>query len=275
MPPPQYQSKAYWDRRFQREAEFEWLGSGRDVLLPPIADFLKVWSRDHTDPPALLHIGAGTSTLQFHIHDLYEKFFGSDFGSSVIVNTDFSELAVQRGRDCEGERNGDGSRGPMCWERVDMLGWGDLTSLKHHSFGLVVDKSTSDAISCGDPINIHSDALAPQNPLLQRLNRVSECRSDALVLEPLELVALHLASLVIPGGLWIVLSYSSNRFPFLLPNRSSDPPARTIDLTAFWEIQIMQPVEAPSGQGNAGVHAPAVHHYLYLLRRTGAEGIES
>ncbi|KAI0094268.1 hypothetical protein BDY19DRAFT_912032, partial [Irpex rosettiformis] len=142
-------------------------------------------------------------------------------------------------------------------------------------FGIVVDKSTSDAISCGEDISFGKETLTTDthhlsiHPMLLKL--VSQIDDGtSLVLEPLEILAVHLASLVEPGGLWIALSYSSHRFPFLTVKENGEDKTRRdgpklLDASRFWEVEKVEQVDALSG-GN--VYAPTVQHHLYMLRRT-------
>ncbi len=181
----------------------------------------------------------------------------------------------------------------MRWEKVDLLSWEDCKGLVASSssgegeelFEVVVDKSTSDAISCGQDVSFNSEALTGDHetslthPLI--VQSLSQAESEvALVLEPFKVLALHLASLVKPGGMWIALSYSERRFPFLsASNNHKNRPAdegdegdggepTALDVSRFWELERVEKVDAPSG-GNA--HAPVIQHHLYILRRTHIE----
>ena len=280
--PPEYHLESFWSRRFERENHFEWLGDGKDTIIPFLQAFLeskfKVGGKA-IDVPRTLHIGAGTSSLSDHVLAAYQEVYGQDLGEDIIVNTDFAEQAVQQGR----QKAGNG--GVVRWETVDVLSWKDVTSILTGKltgksldnmentgealFDVVVDKSTSDAISCAEELQLdfqrHEDwsrrTICPTIAPAVNLPRSS---NDHLVLEPLELLALHLAALVRPGGIWLALSYSNNRFPFLALTSQSRP----IRVSAFWTITKVTPVDAPSGQTKSGVHAPAVQHFLYVLERT-------
>jgi hypothetical protein len=94
----------------------------------------------------------------------------------------------------------------------------------------------------------------------------------------LKLLALHLASAVVEGGVWVCLSYHGDRFPFLthdsgggdeLKENRMPQQGGALDMRKYWSVRKKEEVEAPSGQDRAGVHAPTVVHSLYVLERTG------
>lgn len=223
--PPNYESESFWNTRFKTESHFEWLGDGRETIIPVLQQYLLTHDKNAKElPPKTLHIGAGTSTLSSAILRTYHNIYESQTEMrGVVVNTDFAEEAVERGR-----QSAEAVRGEVRWEKVDLLSWGDCKKLVPYLssgeggelFEVVVDKSTSDAISCGEDVSFNSQALtgdpgySSTHPLIVQL--LSRSQSVVpVVLEPLELLALHLASLVRPGGMWIALSYSERRFPFL------------------------------------------------------------
>ena len=279
--PPNYESESFWNTRFKSESHFEWLGNGQETIIPGVHHYLEE-HRSRRLPPRTLHIGAGTSTLSENILRAYHEVYSDHEGfGSVVMNTDFAEEAVARGRQTD-----EAVKGEVRWGRVDLLSWNDCKGLvesfqpkedegEKRLFEIVVDKSTSDAISCGEDVSFCKETLTKDDqklsthPLILKL--VSQVDSDVhLVLEPLEILALHLASLVKPGGVWIALSYSSHRFPFLTTKENLDKEGKEAvsDLLAvsrFWEIEKVEQVDAPSG-GNA--HAPVIQHHLYTLRRT-------
>ena len=279
--PPNYESESFWNTRFKSESHFEWLGNGQETIIPGVHHYLEE-HRSRRLPPRTLHIGAGTSTLSQNIlrayHEVYSDHEGLD---GVVVNTDFAEEAVVRGR-----QTGEAVKGEARWERVDLLSWNDCKGLvesfqpeedegEERLFEIVVDKSTSDAISCGGDVSFRKETLTKDgqklstHPLILKI--VSQVDGDVpLVLEPLEILALHLASLVKPGGVWIALSYSSHRFPFLATTEShvkegKEGMSNLLAVSRFWETEKVEQVDAPSG-GNA--HAPVIQHHLYTLRRT-------
>lgn len=275
--PPDYESQAFWDNRFKQERHFEWLGDGQETIVPVLRPVLQAAAVPQpTRIPRVLHIGAGTSTLSDHILALYREVFGERLVVDPVVNTDFAGQVVERGRAAERIIGTAGVR----WEQADLLSWRDVVSLRERCrlldgsagpvFDVVVDKSTSDAISCGDTITITQDELtataAPTSPSPHPLLCAKQALS--LQLEPLELLALHLAALVQPGGLWIALSYSSDRFPFLVRQEGK----MAADVRVYWDVEGVRTVHAPSGWGRSGegasVHIPEIMHHLYTFRRT-------
>lgn len=130
-----------------------------------------------------------------------------------MVNTDFSETAVRRG-------NAVSADGWETWVKVDALNckWNEVRALVNGEdsecsdlrFAIVGDKSTSDAIACGEDVRftLHGgDALHPDIETY-----LKESCVDALNLPSIYVLALHLASVVRPGGAWTVLSYAAGCF---------------------------------------------------------------
>ncbi|KAH9944256.1 uncharacterized protein BXZ73DRAFT_96749 [Epithele typhae] len=247
--PPDYESQAYWNARFEDERHFEWLGDGADTLLPILrTDLLASLSSARSPappcltsptvdpaaraqpPPRLLHIGAGTSSLSERLRELYHELFGPAVDERALVHADYAAGLVARRRAAELARGG-----RMRWACVDALDWAQAQALLEggvggRAFAAVVDKSTSDAVSCGEDLAFGAPtSRARLHPALRR--GPSAGGAAGLVLEPMALFALHLAALVRPGGLWIALTFSAARFEFLVD---------------------------------------AAHHYVVLLRRTDA-----
>jgi hypothetical protein len=313
--PPSYADKSYWNTRFTKEDSFEWLGDGQATLIPYIENYLESMTKADSDSsttqlntglPVTLHIGAGTSKLSDHILGTYQNLSTSSLireSQVVIINTDFSEEVVKRAQAAESaeaaKQDVDGSNSFLsAWHFVDALDWANMSRLRSCAFGgdsdapgidsdfghasgfsVVVDKSTSDAISCGEGIHFVPDEDSfHESPLLatvhpEILHKMQTSKS--WLFDPLQVLALHLASIVRPRGLWLCLSYSSHRFPFLMPNMSDnkvpdDEADGVVDLeiSRFWNMELTKSVEAPSGIEKEGVHTPYIMHYVYLLRRT-------
>ncbi|EPQ54479.1 hypothetical protein GLOTRDRAFT_129842 [Gloeophyllum trabeum ATCC 11539] len=266
--PPQYHDQAFWNTRFKNEATFEWLGDGQDTLLPPLRDFLVQCRASFDVPPRILHIGAGTSSFQDHVQRALVQIYGNDVDCRTIVNTDFAEVPAMH--------KADTAQPSGQWVKADLLRWTDILKILETAsdrFSVVLDKSTSDAISCGSPV-------APQetsedmgiNPLVRSLLAANGSAEKNPTLSALEVLSLHLATCVKPGGIWIALSYSSDRFPFLRSSNSSSRQEhkKMSHSSIYWTIENVVAVDAPSGQDKPGVHAPRVQHHLYVLRRTSA-----
>lgn len=268
--PPDYELQSYWRTRFVGEHHFEWLGDGADTILPHLRTYLldpRTTARSSPLQPArLLHIGAGTSSLSERIRELYQDVYGSEVDERAIVHTDFAENLVARKQEKEASLAVDRPGRGMRWIYTDVMRWGELkaaldTAGEQNAFDLVVDKSTSDAISCGEDVTCSS--LDPSlHPAINEYLAAHEGHTTTL--EPVEVLAVHLASLVRPGGLWVALTFSSNRFPFLSSPLPLDPAIPRAG--KYWEIEKVMTVDAPTGmEGTA--HAPLVQHHVFLLRR--------
>jgi len=110
--PPEYHLKSFWDKRFENESHFEWLGDGQDTILPPLRSFLE--ASPHV--PRLLHAGAGSSTLSDRILLEYQNRFGDEMGDGIIVNTDFSKTVVDKWKEVEENKPGRS----VLWEQANM-----------------------------------------------------------------------------------------------------------------------------------------------------------
>ncbi|KAH9835916.1 uncharacterized protein C8Q71DRAFT_763951 [Rhodofomes roseus] len=280
--PSEYHLQSFWEQRFTTEPHFEWLGDGQETLLPRLRTFLcaEAASRAHrtaNTPPRLLHIGAGSSTLSQRILEAYEESYGqASWDESTIVNLDFSEVAVQNGQQAEIARTQEGAGRSMRWVQADVLQWGDLAPLvdwRHGlgdvnggPFALVVDKSTSDAIACGEDI-VLTASPSRCHPAIQRHIPTSDIPGGRV--DPVALLALNLAPLVRPGGLWIILSFSSSRVSFLgRRDTKNTRSSMTLDPALYWSLEEHDTVDAPTGLSKEGVHAPPVQHHVYILRRS-------
>ncbi|KZT74991.1 hypothetical protein DAEQUDRAFT_720195 [Daedalea quercina L-15889] len=291
--PSDYHLQSFWERRFQTEPHFEWLGDGQDTLIPQLRAFLCTGltpteyqpSDSEVRPPRLLHIGAGNSTLSEHVRSAYDEVYGhSTWDESIIVNLDFSEAAVQNGRQAEICRTRGDSGNGMRWVQADVLQWGDLAALvdwqggpggsddaklargrEGERFTVVLDKSTSDAIACGEDI-VLTTSSSWCHPAVRKI--IESSGISEMKLEPVHLLALNLAALVGPGGVWIIVSYSSSRVSFL--EKESGGRIGTIRTGLYWSLDQHDTVDAPTGQGKEGVYAPPVQHHVYVLRRNGS-----
>ncbi|KAH9898252.1 hypothetical protein C8Q73DRAFT_392556 [Cubamyces lactineus] len=275
--PPDYESRTYWKDRFEGERHFEWLGDGQDTIIPHVRSHL-LHLREHgktlaqtgpSTPARVLHVGAGTSSLSERLRELYLDVYGNGVDERALVNADFAENLVARKRAAEeARREADGPCKGMRWVCADALKWPELDSIlrtEGRTFDLIVDKSTSDAISCGEDI-CYTSADPSLHPVFNQYLTVNQ--NKPLTLPPVEVFAIHLSSLAHPGGLWIALTFSSNRFPFW--SSSTENTAHSLPRAAdYWTLDQVITVDAPTGlEGNA--HAPVVQHYVYILRRKRA-----
>lgn len=289
---PSFSSHSYWEERFTGEQiTFEWLLSVGDTI-NIIRGVIGGHDARDDSKPRILHIGCGTSDLSLLLREFVRW-------PSQVHNVDFSAAAVEHGRMRElqsfpaqpastedhGSREGEVS-GPtstdladengewMHWSTVDLLSLTSVQSLvvdNGRLYDLIIDKSTTDAISCGENIAIMSSWTQPDGPVQMSMH-------------PVDLLALHLATVTACGGRWIVISYSADRFPFLedkddqgreregsaaLQDESSVGPGR------FWELDRKAPITVPETEeavvgGTPGqtVHRPEIYHWLYVLVRT-------
>ena len=195
--------------------------------------------------------------------------------SFVVLNTDFAEEVVRRGK--QATQNS----AEVAWEQLDLMLWKDILALRARvqkvegrGFAFIADKSTTDAISCNEDILFEAKTLSSSpediHPII--LSALSTSSKESIRMHPAAILALHLASLTEPGAVWVSLSYSSNRFPFLSDRQEKeDDKIKRLNVGEFWEleyVEAMKVIEDKRGEAGATVHAPDVFHYLYILRRT-------
>ncbi|PIL31813.1 hypothetical protein GSI_06517 [Ganoderma sinense ZZ0214-1] len=268
--PPDYEMQSYWNARFENESHFEWLGDGSDTIIPHLrTHLLSLRVPSPSRPARLLHIGAGTSSLSERIRELYHNIYGPQVDEQAIVNVDFAETLVAREREKEATLARGWLGTGMQWICADALKWKELEAALHWSkeeraFDLIVDKSTSDAISCAQDISYSSPDLS-LHPVLKELLAAQE--GQKLSVPPVQLLAIHLASLVCPGGLWVALTFSSTRFSFLSSLEPGDN-ALPSHAAIYWDVEKIVALDAPTGMDpEGGVYGPVVQHYVFLIRR--------
>jgi hypothetical protein len=187
---------------------------------------------------------------------------------------------------------------PSRWDKLDLLSLPSLRSVcAPASYTMVVEKSCSDAIACAEDIPITTPypltiTRTSHNSSTEYLSSPSSSSPSSSIppspatppsyyIHPVTLLAVHLAALAIPSARWVCLSYSSGRFPFLLPSdATSDPEAegnvpRELleqgfpDPAALWRLERQEEVEATEeDDGGKVVHRPRVVHWVYVLERT-------
>lgn len=307
--PPPFAQSTYWDERFTKNpAAFDWLLPA-NCLDRPIIDALRASPNPR---PRLLHIGCGTSILSLHLRTHVDD-------PRQVHNTDFSRVAIDLGarweRDVfesdqalpqDPEESSDGETPPteqpqpransqtarpprMRWSTLDLLSLPSIRRLAEDEreedgsapYDIIVDKSTCDAISCGDdqliPLPYPLRTTSPTYP--------SPTPPPTMPLHPLHLLALHLAALVPPAGRWIALSYSAHRFPFFEPFPEKVEEGRLdgeavekgwlVHPGRLWRLvgKEMVEVEEESGGEEKGqvVHRPKTAHWVYAMVRTEVE----
>ncbi len=193
--PADFEKQEYWRERFASETSFEWLVSSAgfmDILLPYLQTLAK--------SAQILHLGCGTSDLHNHLRQ---------HGFLSVTNLDYESLALERGRQLERDRFGD--------VRTKYV-VADATRLKTADrYQAVIDKSTADAIGCGE-----DDAVML---LAKGLHR---CLDD--------------------NGFWVSLSYSPSRFEHVqslfeveVISRVLTPKSKPTDPDVFHYCYLLRP----------------------------------
>lgn len=266
---PSFGSQDYWDQRFTTHTTpFDWL-SAPDALDPFITEALNAIDQPQ---PRILHIGCGSSLLSQHLKTHVQE-------AHQVHNVDYSTVVI----DAEKKRDWDQVIGeeehvhaPMRWDAVDLLSLSSLLSVcKLGAYSVVVDKSTSDAVSCADDVTV---------PLPCRISTTSEStsgneievKSEEIAVNPLRLMAVHLALVTEPGARWISLSYTSDRYPFLegeaAENGTAD--ADMPDPRLLWTVVGKHQIEAKErgdGSDDGVTHRPKVYHCVHVLQRTNTQ----
>ncbi|KAK4144031.1 S-adenosyl-L-methionine-dependent methyltransferase [Dichotomopilus funicola] len=193
--PVDFGNPSYWHGRFLSETSFEWLA--------PSAAFIEIIEPHlrHLSPSArILHLGPGTSDLHNHLRAR---------GFTNVLNVDYEPLALERGQQLERERFGSVKTSYLV---------ADATSLElPQKYQLVIDKSTVDAVACGE-----------DGALISMGKAVRGCLEKE--------------------GLWISLSYSAARFDDLrdlydveILARIPTPRQKSTDPEIFHHCYLLRP----------------------------------
>ncbi|CAG9951013.1 unnamed protein product [Clonostachys rosea f. rosea IK726] len=209
-----YEKQSYWHDRFASETSFEWLVTSKQFISVIEPQLARLPLSSH-----ILHLGSGTSDLHNHFRSR---------GLLNVTNLDFEPLAAERGRDLEQNAFGDvrmnyvvadatrlvdepimiGSHGGAAGKEEQIV-----TPAK---FDLVVDKSTADAVACGG-----------DSAILKLAKGIKKCLSK--------------------DGVWISLSFSSDRFEVLeLPFH--------VEVMAKVPTRKVKPTD------------PDIYHWCFILR---------
>ncbi|KAL1622818.1 hypothetical protein SLS54_004838 [Diplodia seriata] len=196
----------------------------------------------------------------------------------------------------------------MQWSTLDLLSLPSITALASREgrrYDIIVDKSTCDAISCGDDVPVplphplqmssssanssspssSSSSPSPSSSSLSSSSSPSPSPSASTTvnIHPLHILALHLASLVPPGGRWLALSYSGQRFPFFEPFPARADEGRLdaellekgfVHPGRLWRLERKEMVEVEEeGEDGGGglVHRPKTAHWVYVMVRSEVE----
>lgn len=268
---PSFGSQAYWEQRFATNtAPFDWLSAPN-----ALDSFIKEALRNADDvSPQILHIGCGSSLLSQHLKSHVEN-------EQQVHNVDYSTVVIdaerQRERDMlSAEKETTDVDVLMRWSAVDLLDYASVLKGCHrHTYSIVVDKSTSDAVSCAD------DVLTPLPYVVTTredtaTERQAEVELREVLVSPLLVMAINLALVTKPGARWITLSYTSDRYPFLEGSEEHVEQHGTADTgmpdpRLLWTIIGKHQIEAKQqgdGCGSGVTHRPKVFHWVYVLQRT-------
>ncbi|CAK4032128.1 Hypothetical predicted protein [Lecanosticta acicola] len=305
---PDFASQSYWDDRFSKNSSpFDW-------LVP--AQALCQVTTDMIDPETvrmsqILHIGCGTSDA-LALRTLVES-------PEQIHNVDYSEAAVDAGAKREqedisqnqnplGKESGDGEGGGskhdsvrqplprhMNWSCMDLLALHSTLGLLHQRnsegrlYNIILDKSTSDSIACGQDQHLTLPYPLSINGWTRRIVGCGTHQPGDV--HPLHVLAVHLAALTKPRtGKWICISYSEDRFPFVPPFPATISNGLLSDdvikagfphPSQLWRLETKEKIDLEEAKEetlaerkkrlSAGVvQRPRVSHWLYVLRRTDA-----
>ena len=296
MAPAAFGDMGYWDERYEKRKDFF------DWLLPASAMEKAIKAAVNAAPrkdAKILHIGCGTSTLSFELRKLVQH-------PGQVHNTDFSGPAINLSKDREREIFGNDGAEAMNWSVVNLLSSEQIWKLREEGeasargpFDVIVDKSTSDSICCADDVVVH----LPYHIGSQRGVGLSETPVTTRSVLPFNLLAVHLAYLVRPGGRWVALSFSKDRFSGfkrgvssqncpsagaledtttsssqksaapMLPSSSTgvdsyylDNPGELWEIVASEEILVREDVDGKN-PGHV-IHRPAIYHHIVVLVRT-------
>lgn len=271
--PPSFESNGYWEDRFAKsQAPFDWLASA-DESSTIVEEIIQATRGATNEQPAILHIGCGTSDLSLRLRSCVQR-------PAQVHNVDFSQRAVELSRQREKDlfANVDtdqrrDKRAPteskwMQWSNIDLLSLPSILALAKNQESLytfIIDKSTSDSIACGEQVSFTA------------LTHVGKPCAPILM-DPVEVLALHLAAATVPGARWIVISYSADRFMFLGDKTTkSDGEGNMPKPTDFWQLERKEELiiagtgnESHAFLSNSTVHRPQIHNWLYVITRTNA-----
>jgi hypothetical protein len=268
----------YWDKRFQSEDQFEWL-LDYSTLEPYLVDAInqrhgKASRSD--DSLQLLHIGCGSSNLSTQLRSLVPS-------PQLIHNVDYSRVAVERGQQRErDEMITKGSQDNSIhsrWSTLDLLDVGQISDFSLHRDGnrrydIILDKSTSDAISCAPDIEVSIPYNIKESS--KKCNGPNQIQMKARV-HPLYILAVHLAFLAAHGCRWVVLSYSNARFSFWDEKAEREMgfelPGGFIHPASLWRLIKHEKIEksVETEETKPTVHRPPETLHMYILERTQVE----
>jgi hypothetical protein len=250
---PSFGDLEYWNKRFTKEENFEWLADF--TVLEPCLKRAVAERSGSRERPQVLHIGCGSSALSMQLRDLVDS-------PQQIHNVDYSEVVVEKNRQREHELlSASKALTESCrWSTLDLLSVTQVLEFAKlgKGYDVIVDKSTSDAISCSEDVPVELPYRINTN-CPSRVSRPLEG-----VVYPLHVLAIHLAYLARAGCAWVILSYSADRFSYWKDEETIEGLPHPSEL---WSLERHEKIEQPPDP-NDTVHRPPVMHHLYVLRRT-------
>lgn len=131
-------------------------------------------------------------------------------------------------------------------------------------YDIIIDKSTTDAISCAEDVVVGLPYCINDINTSTSSNHTSP---EKAAIYPPHILAIHLAYLARPGCRWVVLSYSSSRFSDW---EGEEMPQGLPQPGELWKlVKHEKIVQSPDPEDK--VHRPPEMHHLYILERTGVE----
>ncbi|KAF9430996.1 hypothetical protein BGZ76_000629 [Entomortierella beljakovae] len=236
MPAIPFDKQEYWSQRFDNEQSFEWLMPW-SVLEPYMRENNLLLPKNSSDK--ILNLGCGNSNLPLDLYFAgYHHVTSVDFVASVVDRMrEKCEQAIGWKRDTLQQQQqpqsvGNSQQCPLQFLEMDCL---DMSLLPENTFQLCIDKSTSDAISCGD-----DDNYTKLRTLCEQVARVIKT----------------------PCGIWCVISYSKFR-QYEWTEGLAKGLWRTEKVIEI-KVEQLQPETKSAG---TIVHVPDVFQYLYINRR--------
>lgn len=295
---PAFASQEYWEERFAKDCTpFDWLLPAQ-TLRDIVSDSLDAATLKEAE---ILHIGCGTSDSSI-LRELVNdppQIHNVDYSQAAL---DASVLREQGAQNKEEESEilvvsrpqPDPSR-RMRWSCLDVLSLGSTLSLLEQQmevgklFDLILDKSTSDSISCGSDVSLQLPYFLSVNGWTRGI--LGSGVAQLAEIHPLHVLAVHLAALTTPRtGKWIAISYSEDRFPFLPPYPQTSSHGFLPDSVIkagfahprqLWSLETKRKIDLNSKKeetlaerkkrlSSPQVHRPRVSHWLYVMVRTEA-----
>lgn len=303
-----HSSPDYWNDRFSNtERPFDWL-----IPASALREFvIQALGKAFLKEADILHIGCGTSNSNL-LRDLVPD-------PRQIHNVDFSQKAIDLGIKREDELLAQEDSAPvepsiieehrrndsfhdvprprhMQWTCLDLRDLDSVFALLSHRYqqqqqrssssptpplyDLILDKSTSDSISCGGDLRV---------PLPYPIQRWAQSAVTSLPdrtadVHPLQILAVHLAALTTPRrGRWILVANVVDRLPFVPPfaKTAADGmlPAEAVrggfpDPRRLWVLERKEEIVVRGEETLAQLRArlqsgrPRLNPWLYVLRRT-------